>query len=299
MLSRWMSLCCVGLVGVLGGAGCAPGGGNGNDNTPSGNVNDNTDGNVNDNDDGDGDGLTAEQEAAVEAVTLLLNDLAAAFSGLKEMANPESYPTDSASFGTCPVVSASRDGTTWTIGLDYGDGCTNEYYGDATVSGQVTAVVDAEALTVEITFEAFSVDESTVDGTLSATLLSRPSDQLPFAIEASVDLETDNGLIVGTVTVFISSSDGEITLTDGQFTLVDNDDTAYVVSVDELVIDPQEHGNLIPEEGTASFELATGVGDLTVLVTITFTEESPSTGVVLVTVGDAEPVEYTLSWVGE
>ncbi|MCC7293646.1 MAG: hypothetical protein IT449_16435 [Phycisphaerales bacterium] len=279
------ALAFLGLLAIVSWPGCAPTTGGGNDNVPDANDN------VSD------DGLTDEQQAAVDSVTAMLNDLNETLGSLAATADTASYTADGV--GECPVVTASRDGTTTTLSLDFGDGCTNAATGETVYSGNVTVIVNFTALTFNVTFTDFTVDDASIAGSITATLQSLPRDDLPLAFSGTVDLTTNNGTLAGTISVTINPDTGLITITEGEVTVVDADENAYAVELADIALDPVNNGNLIPEGGTVSFDMATGIGDTTVTVTIEFTEETPTTGVVQITVGDAEPVQYTLAYFEE
>lgn len=278
-----------GLVGVnllaalLFGAACDQTG------TP-GNSNDNAAGNENGGGGGSGS-LSEEEQAAVDLVMVQLEAMAATASGMTELFNSASFnPEDGdAEFGECPHVTAHREGTSGSIILDFSEeGCSGGALGDTTAKGTITleySIDNAPQVTVAATFDMFSVEGTSIDGEVSgeATLSASGS-----AISATFSLDTSNGSIGGQVTISGGGETEGITIPEGQVTFVNNQGTGYVVTLEGIVINPSQNGNIIPSSGTVAISAVED--DLE--ITVTFTADSPQTGVVLVSVGGLPAVEY-------
>jgi len=294
------------VVGSM--AGCTGGNptSNTNDNAPS---NDNTSQNANDAGDGndngaDGsvDGLTADQQQAVEAATVLLNDLVQSMAGLVEVANPELFFTGdgSVSVGTCPQVTSTFNDGVRTITIDYGDGCASSGLGGVTVSGSVGVRLEADdqaQLTLAVSYDSFAVDGRSLDGTIEASIMLLDLQEARLWLDATVDVSSSAGQVVGDVIAQFEFNTGRILINDGtRLTVVDTVGAAYAVEAGGLVIDPFAHGNLIPEEGALTMDLPIGTDEQTARIVITFDEDSPRDGTVSVSIDGADPITWTLSF---
>ncbi len=246
---------------------------------------------------GDGNGtteLTAEQQAAVDAVVEQLEATAKAVGGLVDSFSGLDADGD-VTAGECPVVTASFGEGVTNVTVDFGEtGCTSDYYDNDTVSGSVALTLDRIARTVGVVFNNLSVDGATTSGTADFTL-TRDGDRRTLA--GTIDIATSGvGSVVGTLSVRIDVSALTIAVDEADLTVFDEStgDT-YSVDVDGIVIDPLGNGNFIPESGTVTFEIPNdGPGPETITIVIEFDANSPVDGTVAVTVGEAEPVEYEL-----
>lgn len=268
----------VALALMLGACVTPPGGGT------NANTNDNTDG-----------AMTADEAVAVETSTKGFNQLSKAVGSATLAAEPRNYqggpPT---TFGDCPEVSSSLADTTRTVTLDYGDGCESTLMGGATVSGDVTFAVNGADLTVEIDLNALNVDGAEIDGTISGSADALPV-QGHVTITADVNLLFDSGLASGQITFSLDSATGEVTVSDTtRVTLADSEGNAYTVTATGVVIHPADNSSLIPDSGTLTIELPSDTIGEGVIITVTFDENSPTTGIVHIQIGDAPAFDYPL-----
>ncbi len=200
--------------------------------------------------------------------------------------------SNDAMFEGCPDVDAQLLDGVVSIVLDYGDGCTNDVYGDATIRGRIVLTFNIIARSLSVQYEDFSIDDRTVTGSFILEL-----DRVVGAsrLFGSIDITTsDAGSIEGTLDVEVRLATVTITLSQADLMLTDESDT-FEVSIDGVVIKPKEHANFIPEAGTISFEIADDDTPLESLaIVIAFDSESPVDGTVTITVGSAPPLEYQL-----
>ncbi|MEK6798259.1 MAG: hypothetical protein AABZ12_04785 [Planctomycetota bacterium] len=236
--------------------------------------------------------LTEEQQAAVDAVVAQVEAAAKAVAGVAESFDGLDADSD-LSGGTCPTVTAVRGDGATTVTVDFPEGCTNEYYGDAPVSGSVTLVLQLVSRAVSVAFNDFTTDEGTVAGTLALQLTG---DASPRTLSGDVDITTSGvGSAVGTLEIQFDLVAGTITIVNGDLTLTDEASLSYSVDIDGLLMAPLENGNFIPQAGTITFEIPnSGPGPATTTIVITFDETSPENGTVAVAVGDQAAVSYTL-----
>ena len=230
--------------------------------------------------------LTDQQEEAVEDTVAVIQDLASVFAVLIYAATGAA---DAGPIGgsDCPAFSLD-DGE---IILDYGDGCSPSLYPESTFSGAVSGSVDRGAGTVSVTFEDFMIDGEAVDGTV--TFGYSRADGMS-TLEAQVDLVfSDEGGdigVTGEATVVIDETTGEITITYADLVISDSDQSDTVV-LEDVHSDFASNGNFLPDAGTASIHWDEPPPPVT--MTITFTDQTPVDGSVLITVNGVT-VPYTV-----
>lgn len=254
----------------------------------------NGNGNGNGNDNGSSGELTVEQEAAVNAVVEQLEATAKAVGGVVESFTGIDADGDG-TFGDCPEVTAEfADGITEVeVNFGEGAGCESDYYNNI-ASGSVALTLDTVARDLEIVFNELTVDGVTTSGSAS-TSLTRDG-QNNRTVAGSIDLTTSGvGTVQGELSIGINLAARTISVDQADLTVTDDDGNSYAVDVDGIFIDPIGNGNFIPQSGTITFEIPNEeAGPDTVTVVIEFDAQSPETGVVAVTVGSADPVDYEL-----
>ena len=246
------------------------------------------------NDDGTPADLTAEQEAAVDAVVKQLEATAKAAGGLVESYSGLDANGD-ASVGECPVVTASfGDGVT-EVTVDFGEsGCESDYYDNDTVSGSVSLTLDRVTRSVEVVYNDLSVDGTTTTGSADLTLTREGNTR---TLTGSINLTTTGvGSVSGDLSIVTNLTPRNITVNDADLSIIEEDSDAYAVDVEGIIIDPIGNGNFIPEAGTVTFDLpAAGPDDDAITIVIEFDANSPVDGTVSVTVNGGPPGEYELS----
>jgi len=235
--------------------------------------------------------LTEAQQAAIDSVTAQLHAMIQALSTVGSL-NDDRVGLGGLSliglYGTCPQVSWVATAQTAVMTFNFGTaGCSSDATGGLTVAGRVDLNVTRATDTAAITFAEMTIDGVGVSGTASLTVTGTVPN---LTLTGTVDIEVDGvGAMAGNVTVELS--DDGITIPTGSLTLDDGTDT-FTVTLDDVVIQPQGDGNLIPNDGTATFGVPGDSG--TVTLVITFTADSPTDGVVEVSAGGAGAIEYTL-----
>jgi len=201
----------------------------------------------------------------------------------------------SGQIGTCPVVTTTLDADFFTITLDYGAGCTNEYWEDA-ASGSVYFEYDRNVQSVFLEYTDLVLRDHNITGTLDLQFASGEGFR---TLTGSIDMTTASGSVSGSVDMRFGLLLNTITINSATLTLTDNDATSRTITVDSLVIKPVSNGNFIPESGTMTFEVPnSGPGPETLTVVVTFTNRSPVDGTVSVSVGGAAAVSYQIPGVG-
>ena len=116
-------------------------------------------------------------------------------------------------------------------------------------------------------------------------------------LEGTVDLaftsEDDSGTITGEMRVEINLVTGDVLIPWAEGESTDASGDTYGFSLEDVHSDPVGNVNFLPDAGTATLVLGTeGPGALT--MEITFTEDTPTDGTVLVSVNGSPPVELSL-----
>jgi len=199
-------------------------------------------------------------------------------------------------FGTCPVGTAVVNADFFSITLDYGDGCTNEYYGNDVASGSVLFEYDRNAQSVLLEYTDLMVADRAVNGSLDLAFTTGEGFR---TLDGSIDLTTNSGTVGGSMDMRFGLALSTITINSATLTLTDTAQTSYMVTMNGLVIKPVANGSFIPESGTITFEVPNdGPGPDTLTIVVTFSNLSPVNGRVSVTVAGAAAVIYYIPGVG-
>lgn len=240
--------------------------------------------------------LSAEQQAAVDAVVVQVEAAAKALSGVVEgFAGIDA--TSDGTYGTCPVVTTSRDGSVVSATLEFPEGCESEYY-DAAASGIVALEFDLVNQSLGIRFDDFSLDGQGVTGSFTLQL-TRAADG-GRVLTGTIDITTtDVGSTAGDVEIRFNLLTDTITIETADLTVTEAGGDTYTIAVADVVMRPVANGGFIPEGGTVTFEIPnTDAGPDLVTIVITYLETTPEDGVVEVKVNSLQPVEYQLPGVG-
>ena len=246
-------------------------------------------GNTNDN--AAANGLTDAQRAAVDDAVSDLEALATTLAGAGVVSDP---PEDDGTFGECPEVTGAVNDQVIAIRLDYGDGCTDGAYGEAILSGSITGTVERGTRSVSLTYEDFTIDGQSVNGSITFGRTADLSDGDSF--ETVILLEVSGaGTIDGTLTVNYDAATSIITIIEGDLTLAEENGDTVELTAEGLVYDPVGNGNFISGSGTLTLTVPNDdPPPATLTIEVTFDEESPQDGTVDLRVGDAPTVEYEL-----
>lgn len=242
---------------------------------------------------GNGGGtLTADEQAAVNAVVKQLDSsakalgtVATSFTGLDASGNVTA--------GQCPVVNAQLASGVLTVSADFGTTpCTSNYY-SSTVSGSASLTLNTVSKSLDVVFNDLDIGGDTTSGSGNWTLVRNGTKR---TLTGSVDLNTTNvGSASGNLDVQVDVTALTLKITQSNLLITDSTGASYSVSIDELVVDPLQSGNFVPNGGTVSFEIPnTSPPPANSSVVITFTSSSPNTGVVAVSIDGAQAVNYKL-----
>lgn len=239
------------------------------------------------------DDLTPQQQAAINAVVVRVEATARAIAGIVDGFAGLDVTGDE-THGTCPVVATVVSGGVITATLDFADGCVNPYYGDVPAGGAITLNFNVATRNLAISYDEFTVDSRTVSGAFILQL-TRAEDG-GRVLDGDIDITTTGvGSSVGTASIQFNLLTDTVHIVSADLTLSEIGGDAYAVSVAGLLMRPIANGNFVPESGTITFGIPnTGPGPATITIVITFKGTTPDDGIVDVTIGTADPVEYQL-----
>lgn len=236
--------------------------------------------------------LTAEQTSAVRAAVAVMRTVAGAAGGILPAGDlqafinrfPDGLPT-------CPTLDMQPGEGSIIVTLDFGTNCTPHMYPDTTFGGSISGPVFVVERTVELTFNNFRVNDQTFNGTLSAAVV-RLEGRVTF--EGELDLSIANlGSLTGTFNTVVDGATGEITVRTAMLDLHRPSGPDVNTVVDDLVMDPAEHGNFLPESGVAVVTYFDEEGD-PVTANVGFSEASPTDGTVTVSVNNGPTITVAI-----
>lgn len=241
--------------------------------------------------------LTAEQQAAIDAVVKQVDASAKAMTGVVDGFAGLDVTSDG-TYGACPIVTTSRDVSVISATLEFPEGCENEYYGDVAAGGTIALEYGLLTQSLSIRFDNFTIDGRGVSG--SSTLQLTRGDDGGRVLVGEIDITTTQvGSTVGDATIQFNLLSDTITIASADLTVTEAGGNSYAVSVAGVVMRPIANGNFVPEAGNVTFAIPNSeVGPETITIVITYLETTPDDGVVEVTIGSAQPVEYDLPGVG-
>jgi len=241
--------------------------------------------------DNGGDQLSPEVQQAIDDVITQFTPVSEAFAAFFDGFAGIDYNGDG-TFGDCPMVTVDLTDGVYSITMDYGDGCTNDYYGTNQASGTVTLQYDSNSRSFVLNYDMLKVAEREIDGSFE---LEFSSDGDARDLTGSIDLTTSSGSVSGSLDMQYGLVTHTITINSGTLALMDTNDETVSIDIAGLVIRPIANGSFIPQAGTITFEVPnTGPGPATLTIVIEFDNQSPNTREVSVTVGSAAPVTYTI-----
>ena len=128
---------------------------------------DNGNNNVNGNDNTGGlDELTDAQKAAIDDAFAHVQSAAMALAGMIDGFGGAAEPQGAVQVGECPQVTFETiDGSIATT-LDFGDGCTNDYFEQVSARGSISLVFGIVSRSLDVVYDDFTVDGQTTAGSL-------------------------------------------------------------------------------------------------------------------------------------
>lgn len=196
-------------------------------------------------------------------------------------------------FGICPQVllQASLATEALSASVDYGDGCTPLAADDYLVSGTATGTYTDgdQAGAVDITINITVNNASTLDGEIGVAF-TRTGDGVDLDGDWDISYTTATDTIVTDATGLAGyeSVSATTTFVDFEGTVSDGT-TSWEIVLDAVATSYQQNANFIPFAGSITL-----TGSDIRMLTVTFNSDSPSTGVVEVTVDSLPSIEVNL-----
>jgi hypothetical protein len=242
---------------------------------------------------GDGGSLSPEVQAAVDDVMEKSQATFQALAGFADGFDPRLDDEQDMSYAGCPMVVADRQNGSFSVELDFGNGCTNQFYPESTVSGRVLmSLIIAATRTGSVQWDDFTIDGQSINGLFDLQITRQ---DLARLISGTIDITISGvGSTEGTLDMDLRFTTATFTVQEATLTLADASES-FTVSINDVVVKPVDNGNFIPEDGTISFEIPNEDPPPDMLtVLITFDRRSPIDGTVDVKVGNGPTVTYTL-----
>ncbi|MBN1512824.1 MAG: hypothetical protein JXB13_12490 [Phycisphaerae bacterium] len=254
----------------------------------------------NENDPGTVNGLLTDEEAAAVSRNLdLIEQFSDSFGALPAAglpALPGAPAEPPVADPDCPSLTVDPG----RITLDFGtNGCspTPDWY--VTYSGTILFEMDVAGTELLLEFDQFGTTpdgEDTVTVTGTAHLVANENDDA-LTLDAVLDLlfDVDGGTlaVAGVVSLSTDLNTGESMITTADVTITDETGVTTTLEASQIHFDSSG----APYAGTVTLQLGAG-GPHLVSVAITFTEDTPIDGSVLVSVNGSSPVSILLDELG-
>ncbi|RMF80507.1 MAG: hypothetical protein D6744_08160 [Planctomycetota bacterium] len=251
---------------------------------------------------------TSEQQAIEDALTAteaLTNATTVSQSSTdteSESQNAQLLPEGTASiqFGNCPVVTAGVSNVLtgngqFDLTLDFGDGCSPLGQPDYTVSGSFSGSLSNADNSLSMDFNELQITEGTftnqLDGSLEGSYTRDPNS---VELDGQWDLTYEDNFNLGTImvagegTARYERTDLSTNIVTYSGTLSDGE-VSFSVTMTNVKVSYAQNGNFVPMGGTITIS-----GSEIRTITITFSEDTPQTGEVTVSIGGAPPITVSL-----
>lgn len=263
-------------------------------------ANQNLNGAENQNDNGDSGvsrELTTEEAEAVESAARQTET-----SGTTSSATSYARQTEETNaritiqqFSDCPTFETGIDidSQQATVLIDFGEGCTPVLYPDVTVSGSIGGTVTIGPFSINLTLDSFAVGGDTIDGEIELAFVKEDG-SVGFTGDMDLSLSSGGSVTLESVQWSLDTTTGVVTMS-GTGIGEEPDGDVYQLELADIVIDGQGNGNFIPESGVATVTLPNEdliFGPDSTVLEVTFTSQTPTTGIVLVSVNGAAAIEY-------
>lgn len=195
-------------------------------------------------------------------------------------------------FGQCPEITLNLTATealAFDVSVDFGESCQPVESANLTCGGNASGALNGLNSTIAIQFNDVTCNNNTLAG--SAQLIygvSETSVELSGAWDLDWTIEDDVYSTTGDGTSVYDRTTSQIAVVTFTGTITEEDGT-WNFSADQLLIAPADHSSLIPYSGTLTLE-----GDGGRPVVVTFSETSPATGIVTVSIDGSPAVEVNL-----
>lgn len=209
---------------------------------------------------------------------------------------PEQGSNEQVEFGTCPNVSLAASGSAQSgnaglsLTIDFGDGCLPFDDGQYECSGQATGTFSQSNKTIDCSFDSLNCNGNSLDGDAALSYQFTPSNvSLTGDWNLTWDDNGDTFVTDGLGDVDYDRDEHATTISSFVGELTTPDDEQYDTTFTNVQTSFESNGNFVPSAGTITLD-----GDNIRTITIEFNSESPSTGVVEVTIGNGTPFEVNI-----
>lgn len=241
--------------------------------------------------------LTAEQVSAITAGVQAIRGLsdttvaAGSSAASEDQQNGKTLVAQSITFGECPVITldSAQDDQPAALTLDFGDGCTPDG-ATAVCTGSATGTIRFNPRELTLEYSGFGCGLRTVDGTAVYTWLRTgdtvrvngdwditidPADELPVNMDGAGQARYDSGERATT----IEDHSGVVTY----------DGRSWDIDLSGVQVSYRNNANLVGFAGTMAIS-----GGPVGALDVTFDADSPTTGVVSVSINGGPQFDYTL-----
>lgn len=246
--------------------------------------------------------LSAIDKTAIAAVSQSLQDLGEALGPLIVNTDPDAGPEgEGFTVDGCPAIEVSRTliDARINIAIDFGAGCSGQLTHNDTYAGLIRVTVLPRDGSVLVQFDDFFIASADLafGGTLEGEIEYVAGDPRTVAIQGNLDITISDGRrITGAIGVILSD-EFDILIDSLNLTVELDDGTAYNVTGADVYINPAINGNFAPSDGSIRITAASrdALDDDTSTIDIAFTEDTPSDGIVEVSINGGRSFEYDVT----
>lgn len=241
--------------------------------------------------------LSPDESAAVESAARQTETITATTSAASYARETETTSGQATiqQLISCPTIEGGVDGEGQqaNVSLDFGSGCTPDLYPNVTFSGMLTGTISLAPLTLNLSIEGFSTGDETINGEIELSFESA-NGGLAFTADAILESSDGSSLVLDTLSWTLETATGLVRVS-GVGTGEDPAGAVYQLELVDLVADGQQNGNFIPQEGSVALTLPNDdaiFGPDSTTIVVRFGAQTPSNGIVFVSVNGAAEVEY-------
>lgn len=273
---------------------------------PQTGANNGDDNNNNNNNGASATDLSTSEEDAISAALTSTESLANATGAVQSptaaesddvsLDLPEQGSGAEVEFGTCPSVALAASGQAQAgdaaldLTIDFGDGCLPFDDGQYECSGLVTGSFSQAQQAIDCSFDSLTCNGNSLNGEAALSYEFTPSNvgltgDWNLSWDESGDTFVTDGF--GAVDYDREAQSTTIASFSGALTTPTNDQ--YDTTLTDVQTSFMTHGNFVPFGGTITLD-----GDDIREITIEFNSDSPSTGIVEVTIGSGAAFEVNI-----
>lgn len=235
---------------------------------------------------GDQTSLTTTESASSAAAVASVETLVSAANAVQGVASDTDLQTAATSpgfsAGTCPMVTVSTgtsDSRSLSLVVDFGDGCAVAGSSDYIVSGLASGTARQTDAALEISFDNLQSNGNALDGNVDVTY-QRSGNTIGLSGDWDLGYASDATTTQTSGTGAVSyDSDAAATTISDYTGMTTSDGTSWSVGMSSVQVSYQQNTNFIPQSGSVTVSGA----DIRTF-TMTFDQDSPTNGVVMVSI---------------